>query len=163
MKFEAFCNRLVSDSCVFRGWRAKAKRVGQQNEPRISVVKPLFGGDFRLFAFGRTVAPMLMREIRVLESVPLPASGRNRTSSGQKRVSRRIRRSGLPASSVGVETAARPNGKGEACGGEPFATADGSGSFIEGGRSAVMRLLPIYCNSGKPPVSRENKIFNFFF
>ena len=54
MKFEAFCNRLVSDSCVFRGWRAKAKRVGQQNEPRISVVKPLFGGDFRLFAFGRT-------------------------------------------------------------------------------------------------------------
>ena len=66
----------------------------------------------------------------------------------QKRVSRRIRRSGLPASSVGVETAARPNGKGEACGGEPFATADGSGSFIEGGRSAVMRLLPIYCNSG---------------
>ena len=44
----------VSDSCVFRGWRAKAKRVGQQNEPRISIVKPLFGGDFRLFAFGRT-------------------------------------------------------------------------------------------------------------
>ncbi len=54
MKFEAFCNRLVSDFCVFRGWRAKAKRVGQQNEPRISIVKPLFGGDFRLFAFGRT-------------------------------------------------------------------------------------------------------------
>ena len=54
MKFEAFCNRLVSDSCVFRGWRAKAKRVGLQNEPRISIVKPLFGGDFRLFAFGRT-------------------------------------------------------------------------------------------------------------
>lgn len=63
-------------------------------------------------------------------------------------MSRRIRRSGLPASSVGVGTAAGPNGKGEACGGEPFATADGSGSFIEGGRSAVMRLLPIYCNSG---------------
>ena len=57
---------------------------------------------------------------------------------------------GVPphTASVGVGTAARPNGKGEACGGEPFATADGSGSFIEGGRSAVMRLLPIYCNSG---------------
>ena len=87
-----------------------------------------------------------MREVRVLESVPLPASGRNHTSSGRKGCPAAY--GGVPASSVGVGTAARPNGKGEACGGEPFATADGSGSFIEGGRSAVMRLLPIYCNSG---------------
>ena len=89
-----------------------------------------------------------MREVRVLESVPLPASGRNRTSSGRK---------GCPAAYGGVDCRHRrsgsgpqrgPNGKGEACGGEPFATADGSGSFIEGGRLAVMSLLPIYCNSG---------------
>ena len=80
-----------------------------------------------------------MREVRVLESVPLPASGRNHTSSGRK---------GSPAAYGGVDCRHRRTGMGEACGGEPFATADGSGSFIEGGRSAVMRLLPIYCNSG---------------